>query len=49
MQKQDLLERITQEMQKKTEEGKKLRIGIDSFVPAFSSLVFKAKDVLKGM
>lgn len=48
IQKQDLLERITSEMQKKTEEGKKLRIGIDSFVPAFSSLVFKVKDVLKN-
>lgn len=34
-------------MKEKTEENKKLRIAIDSFVPSLISLVFKAKDKLK--
>ncbi len=48
IQKQHLLETITQQVKEKVEPGKKLRIGIDSFVPAFSSLVFKIKDALKA-
>ncbi len=31
----------------KSEEGKKLRIALDSFVPALAPMVFKIKDALK--
>lgn len=30
-----------------TEEGKKLRVGIDAFIPALSKMVFRIKDILK--
>ena len=45
--KQELLPVLVGEIQKKATSGKKLRIAIDTFVPAFSSLVFKVKDSLK--
>jgi len=47
LKKTELLSCIISEAIKKVEQGKKLRIGIDMFVPSMSSLVFKAKDALK--
>lgn len=28
-------------------EGKKLRVGMDAFIPSLSKMVFKVKDILK--
>jgi tRNA G10 N-methylase Trm11 len=38
---------IVHEIEKKTQQGKKLRVGIDMFVSSMSSFVFKVKDILK--
>lgn len=48
LKKQDLLTTVIDRIARKTQEGKKLRVGIDTFIPALSSLVFKAKDSLKA-
>lgn len=45
--KNDILPLVVEKIIEKTEENKKLRIGIDTFVPSLSSLVFKAKDAVK--
>lgn len=45
--KNDLAPLIVKKIAEKAQEGKKLRIGIDTFVPALKSLVFKVKDTLK--
>jgi hypothetical protein len=39
---------VIEKIREKTEENKKLRIGVDVFVPSLSSLVFKAKDAIKS-
>lgn len=38
---------MVKKIAEKAQEGKKLRIGIDTFVLALKSLVFKVKDALK--
>lgn len=47
LKKNEILALVVQRISDKAQEGKKLRIAIDSFVPALNSLVFKAKDALK--
>lgn len=47
LKKNELLPLVIKRISDKAQEGKKLRIAIDSFVPALNSLVFKAKDALK--
>jgi tRNA G10 N-methylase Trm11 len=48
LKKNDLLPLVIEKIREKTEENKKLRIGIDVFTPSLSSLVFKAKDAIKS-
>ncbi len=48
LKKNDILPLVIEKIREKTEENKKLRIGIDVFVPSLSSLVFKAKDAIKS-
>jgi tRNA G10 N-methylase Trm11 len=47
LKKNEILPLVIKKIAEKAQEGKKLRIAIDSFVPALNSLVFKAKDALK--
>lgn len=47
LKKNEILPLVVQKIADKAQEGKKLRIAIDSFVPSLNSLVFKAKDALK--
>lgn len=47
MKKSDILDFLVEKTGEKVQPEKKLRIGIDSFVPSLSNLVFKVKDVLK--
>ncbi len=48
MKKQEILPYFTQKIREKSISGKKIRIALDAFSPALSSLVFKAKDTLKS-
>lgn len=48
MKKQEILPYFTQKIREKSISGKKIRIALDVFSPALSSLVFKAKDTLKS-
>ena len=45
--KSDIVDIAAWKIASKAQPEKKLRIGIDTFVPALSSLVFKVKDILK--
>ncbi len=46
--KEDLLDFVTAKIREKAMPWKKLRTAIDTFVPALTSLIFKAKDILKN-
>jgi len=48
MKKNDILSYITEHVDTRTQEDKKLRIGLDSFVPSLTALVFKLKEKLKA-
>lgn len=45
--KKEVLTRVVEKISTKVGENKKLRIGIDTFIPSLRSLVFKAKDALR--
>lgn len=45
--KKEVLSRVVEKISTKVAENKKLRIGIDTFIPSLRSLVFKAKDALR--
>jgi tRNA G10 N-methylase Trm11 len=47
LKKTDILELIVTETMKKIQPGKKLRLGVDMFIPSMSTLVFKVKDRFK--
>lgn len=47
LKKQELCDFIVQRISEKIQPEKKLRIGIDSFVPSLATLAFKVKDALR--